>query len=162
MHVCSFWVCSLVHRNWCQNHDHDYGNGNGNGNNKTQAQWTAMTEASERGNDHDHDRFSRHSRRKDATHFSSNSRGGVSSRDSFLDSTVRRNYPTPSTASVGGVHDSAAPMSGGGKGKKEGLSEVEAAAVELEREVKAKEDREKLKEARKVTNEVIVIVYDVM
>ena len=113
-----------------------------------------MTEASERGNDHDHDRFSRHSRRKDAAYFSSNSRGGVSSRDSFPDSTVRRNYPAPSTASIGGVHDSAAPMSGGGRGKKGGPSEAEAAATESEREAKAREDREKLKEARKVTNYV--------
>lgn len=110
-----------------------------------------MTEASERGNDHDHDRFSRHSRRKDAAHFSSNSRGGVSSRDSFPDSTVRRNYPAPPTVAVGGAHDSAALVSGGARGKKGGPSEAEAAVIELEREAKAREDREKLKEARKVT-----------
>ena len=48
-------------------------------------------------------------------------------------------------------------MSEGGKVKRGGSSEAEAAAMGIEREAKAREDREKLKEARKVT--IFVVGY---
>ena len=51
-------------------------------------------------------------------------------------------------AAVGNSHDSVAPVSEGGKVNRGGSSEAGAAAMELDREPKAREDREKLKKAR--------------
>ena len=63
----------------------------------------------------------------------------------------------PTAAAVGSAHDSVAPVGEGGKVKTGGSSEAGAAAMELERESKAREDREKLKEARKVA--IFVVGY---
>ena len=123
-----------------------------------QARWNAISELNER--DHDHDRSARAPRRKDnVASLYGNSRG---------EGDARRNHQAPSAratpsgsaakGSKGVAHQPAAVQGKGNEcGAECGGTESAAALMsksreeqELEREAKAKEDREKLREIRKV------------
>ncbi|CAM9264352.1 unnamed protein product, partial [Ascophyllum nodosum] len=122
-----------------------------------QARWNAISELNER--DHDHDRSARAPRRKDnVASLYGNSRG---------EGDARRNHQAPSAratpsgsaakGSKGVAHQPAAVQGKGNEcGAECGGTESAAALMsksreeqELEREAKAKEDREKLREIRK-------------
>ena len=122
-----------------------------------QARWNAISELNER--DHDHDRSGRAPRRKgNVAPLYGNSRG---------EGDARRNHQAPSAratparsaakGSKGVAHQPAAVQGKGDKCGAECGGTKSAAALmsksreqKLEREAKAKEDREKLKEIRKV------------